>query len=131
MHYTSTTRNIEVVVTPKYVESQINKNGNFYIWSYHIHIFNKSGETLQLVNRYWKIIDETGGTQEVSGAGVIGEQPILTPNSEFKYSSGVNLRHPSGIMSGHYEMQDENNQIINVKVPAFSLDIPNNKSVIN
>jgi ApaG protein len=113
------------------MESQISNNSDLYIWSYHVQIRNNGNEAIQLINRYWKIIDEMGGTQEVRGAGVIGEQPILAPNSEFKYSSGVNLRYPSGIMSGFYEMKNTEEKIINIKIPAFSLDIPNGKFVVN
>ena len=131
MQYKSKTSGIEVLVSPEYVDSQINKNGSFFIWAYHIEIENKSSETLQLVNRYWKIIDENGTIQEINGLGAVGEQPILAPNDNFKYSSGVHLRHPSGIMSGHYGMKRPNGEIINVEIPAFSLDVPGIQSIIN
>ena len=131
MQYKSKTSGIEVLVSPEYVDSQINKNGSFFVWAYHVEIENKSSETLQLVNRYWKIIDENGVIQEISGLGAVGEQPILAPNDHFKYSSGVHLRHPSGIMSGHYGMKRPNGEIINVEIPAFSLDVPGIQSIIN
>ncbi len=131
MQYKSKTSGIEVLVSPEYVDSQINKNGSFFIWAYHVEIENKSSETLQLVNRYWKIIDENGTIQEINGLGAVGEQPILAPNDNFKYSSGVHLRHPSGIMSGHYGMKRPNGEIINVEIPAFSLDVPGIQSIIN
>ena len=131
MQYKSKTSGIEVLVSPEYVDSQINKNGSFFVWAYHVEIENKSSETLQLVNRYWKIIDENGVIQEISGLGAVGEQPILAPNDNFKYSSGVHLRHPSGIMSGHYGMKRPNGEIINVEIPAFSLDVPGIQSIIN
>ena len=131
MHYKSTTKEIEVIVTPEFIDSQISSNGNVYIWAYHVQIRNNSNETVQLVNRYWKIIDEIGGTQEVRGMGVVGEQPVLPPNSEFKYSSGVHLRYPSGIMSGHYEMKNEKEEVVDIAIPAFSLDTPGGNSVVN
>ena len=131
MRYKSNTSGIEVLVSPEYVDSKINRNGSFFVWAYHVEIENKSSETLQLVNRYWKIIDEDGAIQEISGLGAVGEQPILAPNDNFKYSSGVHLRHPSGIMSGYYGMKRPNGEIINVEIPAFSLDVPSIKSVIN
>ena len=131
MQYKLNTAGVEVLVNPEYVDSQINKDGNFFVWAYHIEIENKSSETLQLINRYWKITDEIGVVQEINGIGAVGEQPILAPNDNFKYSSGVHLRYPSGIMSGHYGMKRPNGEIINVKIPAFSLDVPSIKPVIN
>lgn len=131
MEYKSSTGGVEVTVVPEYVEGQINRNGNFFMWAYHVEIENKSGEALQLVSRYWKIIDEAGMIQEVSGLGAVGEQPILAPNANFKYTSGVHLRYPSGVMSGHYGMKKANGEVINVEIPAFSLDVPSIKSVVN
>ena len=129
--YKSNTSGIEVRVKPEYVISRSSFLEDMFIWAYHIKIKNRSDTTFQLVSRYWKIIDEKGGIQEISGEGVIGEQPILTPGSNFYYSSGVNLSYPSGIMYGHYIMKKESNQIINVKIPTFSLDIPNAKITVN
>lgn len=129
--YKSNTSGIEVTVKPEYIDSQSNNGGSFFVWSYHVVINNQSTETVQLVNRYWKIIDENGLMQEVSGLGAVGEQPVLAPNANFSYSSGVHLRCPSGIMSGYYGMKKSNGEIVNVKIPAFSLDVPNLKTVIN
>ncbi len=94
-------------------------------------IDNRSGETAKLVNRYWKIIDEKGVIQEVSGEGVVGEQPIILANNSYQYESGVHLRHPSGIMTGHYQMQKDSGELFNVKIPTFSLDVPSIKPVIH
>ena len=131
MEYKSKTSGIEVVVRPEFIDSQMNSSGIFFIWSYHVVIENNSKETLQLVNRYWKIIDENGGVQEISGLGAVGEQPILAPNDNFKYSSGVHLRFPSGIMSGYYGMKKANGEIVNVQIPTFSLDVPSLKPTVN
>lgn len=130
VQYKSNTDGIEVVVEPEYIDSQTTNNSNF-VWAYHIVIENKSDDTIQLINRYWRIIDENGLTQEIRGVGAVGEQPILKPNDNFKYSSGVHLRCPSGVMSGHYGMKQSDGKIINVQIPTFSLDVPDIKSVIN
>jgi len=131
MQYKSKTGGIEILVSPEYVDSQMDKSGSFFMWAYHVEIENKGSETLQLVNRYWKIIDEMGGVQEIMGLGAVGEQPIIAPNDNFRYSSGVHLRHPSGIMSGHYGMKRSNGEIINITIPTFSLDVPGIKAVLN
>jgi ApaG protein len=131
MEYKSKTNGIEVVVRPEYLDSQVNSSGSFFIWSYHVMIENNSEETMQLVNRYWKIIDEKGEVQEISGLGAVGEQPVLAPHDHFKYTSGVHLRHPSGIMSGYYGMKRSNGEIVNVQIPAFSLDVPTIQNIIN
>ncbi len=129
--YVLNTQNIEIKVRPEYVDSQYSLANNLYIWAYHVRIENKSDKIVQLVSRYWKIIDEKGNIQEVKGEGVIGERPILAPKAIFQYSSGVHLKYPSGIMYGHYEMEIEGGERFNVKIPAFSLDVPTMKGTLN
>ena len=129
--YNATTNDIEITVWPEFVDSQISALGNLFIWSYHVRIDNRSAENVKLINRHWRIIDEQGATQEVDGAGVVGEQPQIIAGSAFQYSSGVHLRHPSGIMSGHYQLQKDNGDVFDAKIPAFSLDVPNLKNIVN
>lgn len=129
--YVSITNGIQITVRPEFIDSQFSAIGNLFVWIYHVRIDNRSLETIKLINRYWKIIDEKGIIQEVNGEGVVGDQPVILSNNSFQYESGVHLRHPSGIMTGHYQMQKDNGELFNVKIPTFSLDIPNTKSVIN
>ena len=129
--YVSSTNDIHITVWPEYLDSKSSVIGDLFIWAYHIRIDNKSLENIKLVNRYWRITDEKGIVQEVNGEGVVGEQPTIAPNASYQYSSGVHLRYPSGIMTGKYQMQKDNKEIFDVKIPTFSLDTPSVKSVIN
>lgn len=129
--YRATTHKICISVWPEFIDHKINSAENLYLWAYHVIIENKSPTAITLLNRHWKIMDEKGTTQEVSGEGVIGQKPTINPGSSFQYSSGTHLNYPSGIMSGKYEMQKDNGEIIEVEVPSFSLDIPNIQSVLN
>ena len=125
------TQDIEVTVWPEFIDGQSNNIGNIFIWAYQVRIDNKSNKKIKILNRYWKIVDEKGIVQEVSGEGVVGQQPEIMPNSYFKYTSGVHLLNPSGIMSGHYQVQVENGEIFDAKIPAFSLDTPFVNRIVN
>ena len=129
--YKFITDDVEVAVRPEYIDSQARLAGDVYFWAYHVKIENRSNDTIQLISRYWKIIDGKGGLQEVNGEGAIGEKPILIPNADFSYTSGVHLRYHSGIMSGYYIMKKSNGELFKVKIPAFSLDVPNLKDTVN
>ncbi len=129
--YSAITNDIEITVWPEFIDSQVSSLGNIFIWSYHVRIDNRSTECVKLLNRHWRIIDEQGTMQEIDGPGVVGEQPQITTGNSFQYSSGVHLRHPSGIMSGHYQLEKSNGELFDAKIPAFSLDVPAIKSVIN
>ena len=129
--YRATTNGTEITVLPEFVSRQNSAIGDLFIWAYHVRIEHQNSENIQLLNRHWKIIDEDGVKREVEGEGVIGQQPKITPNNSFQYSSGVHLARPSGIMKGHYEMQRENGEKFQVEIPTFSLDSPALQKSIN
>jgi ApaG protein len=129
--YAATTHGIRVEVEPFYLEDQSSPEEGHYVWAYHIRIENQGRETVQLLTRYWRITDSQGRIQEVRGAGVVGEQPVLSPGESFEYTSGTPLPTPSGIMVGRYQMTTEDGEHFEVDVPAFSLDSPHEESKIN
>ena len=86
---------------------------------------------LALVLFLWRITDALGRVIEVRGAGVVGEQPRLSPGESFKDTSGTPLDTPSGIMVGTYQMVTEGGEVFDVKIPAFSLDAPGMRGAVN
>jgi ApaG protein len=129
--YEKTTNAIKVTAQVFYLDDQSTPEDEHYVWAYKIHIKNDRKETVKLVNRHWCITDRYGRLQEVKGAGVVGEQPVLEPGESFEYTSGTPLSTPSGIMVGTYEMESEQGQRFDVGIPAFSLDSPYDISTIN
>jgi ApaG protein len=129
--YSATTRSIKVVVKPFYLEDQSSPPEDHYVWAYHVRIENQGPETVQLRRRHWRITDALGRMQEVKGAGVVGEQPILKPGEAFEYTSGTPLPTPSGIMVGSYEMETKAGESFAVAIPAFSLDSPHQAVRLN
>ena len=129
--YSKITRAITVTVKPFYLEEQSSPSDSHYVWAYHVRIENHGAETVQLRNRYWRITDSLGRVQEVRGAGVVGEQPVLKPGESFEYTSGTPLPTPSGIMVGSYRMESESGETFDVAIPAFSLDSPHDRHAIN
>jgi ApaG protein len=129
--YSAVTRSIRVSVKPFYLEDQSQPADDHYVWAYHVRIENQGGETVQLRRRHWKITDALGRMQEVKGAGVVGEQPILKPGETFEYTSGTPLPTPSGLMVGSYEMETPGGECFAVAIPAFSLDSPHQAIRLN
>lgn len=129
--YRALTRDIEVVVEPFYLEEQSDPEDDRYVWGYRIVISNNSGVAVRLVNRYWNITDQNGQVDEVTGPGVVGEQPRLSPGDTYEYSSGCPLDTPSGLMFGHYQMETDEGEMFDVDIPAFSLDSPGLLRVLN
>jgi ApaG protein len=120
--YRAVTRNIEVTVAPRFLSERSSPDNGYFFWAYSIEITNQGQETVQLKTRHWRITDANGKLQEVKGAGVVGEQPVLKPGESFEYTSGVPLPTPSGFMVGTYGMVTEAGETFDIDIPAFSLD---------
>ena len=129
--YRETTQDITVTVKPYYLAEQSSPDEAHFVWAYHVRIENNGRRTVQLRNRYWRITDSLGRIQEVRGAGVVGEQPILQPGEAFEYTSGTPLKTPSGIMVGTYQMENSGGERFDIAIPAFSLDSPHQAIRLN
>ena len=129
--YRAVTLKIEVMVTPRFVADRSSPENNYFFWAYTVSITNKGGETVQLKTRHWRITDAHGRRQEVRGAGVVGEEPVLKAGETFEYTSGVPLQTPSGFMVGTYGMVTAGGEHFEIEIPAFSLDSGNGKRTIN
>jgi ApaG protein len=129
--FSAVTQQIKVTVRPEFAPDRSEPSDNRYFWTYTIEIANLGASTVQLTHRHWRITDGEGRLEEVKGPGVVGEQPTLKPGQAFRYTSGCPLKTPSGIMAGSYRMVDEEGQAFAVEIPAFSLDSPYGRRVLN
>src|SRR5215472_6786948 len=128
--YEAITRNIVVKVTPRFLPERSSQEKSYYFWAYTIEITNRGKETVQLKTRHWRITDSFGRLQEVRGAGVVGEEPVLQPGASFEYTSGVPLQTPSGFMAGTYGMVTDEGDPFEIDIPTFSLDSPDGRRTI-
>jgi ApaG protein len=129
--YEAVTRGIRVRVVPQFLEEESSTEDSRYVWAYTIDIANEGSETVQLRSRHWRITDANGRLEEVRGPGVVGQTPVLEPGASFRYTSGCPLTTPSGIMVGSYKMTTESGELIDVAIPAFSLDSPHAARSLN
>ena len=129
--YRAVTRKIEVTVTPRFLPDRSSPDKSYFFWAYTIGITNSGEETVQLRTRHWRITDASGKLQEVKGAGVVGEEPVLEAGQSFEYTSGVPLQTPSGFMTGTYGMETDAGEQFDIEIPTFSLDSAYTARTIN
>jgi len=115
---------MQISAHPTYLSGQSSERAQRFLWSYEMIILNENDEIIQLLNRYWRITDMTGHTEEVRGPGVVGLQPIIKPGKKFVYSSLCQLNTPKGTMEGHYEFQTLNEVAFIVQIPKLILTAP-------
>jgi len=127
--YRAVTRNIEVTVSPRFLAERSDPEKGHFFWAYTIGITNLGRSTVQLMSRHWQITDAQGRMQEVRGAGVVGEQPVLGPGESFEYTSGVPLPTSSGFMTGSYGMVTGEGERFDIDIPAFSLDAVQGRTI--
>lgn len=116
------TKGIKISVRTKFNGTSYRNNRLYYVFAYFITIKNSSPETVQLTDRFWKIFDSLNKTEIVEGEGVVGQSPILKPNSQYSYSSGCFLESNVGAMKGYYKMINTNTlEEFKVYIPTFQL----------
>jgi len=115
---------IEVKVMPEYLIHDSEPENNRFIFAYHVSIINRGSVGAQLLNRHWIITDGNGKVEEVTGEGVVGEQPWLEPGEEHIYDSFCVLATPVGMMQGSYGMIAADGKLFEAEIPAFTLAAP-------
>ena len=115
---------IRIEVATNYVVDQSEPDVGRYVVAYTITIENLSDVAARLLSRHWVITDANGKVQEVSGDGVVGEQPHLNPGESFRYSSGAVLETPVGAMQGSYRMEADNGTNFEAPIAPFTLAVP-------
>jgi ApaG protein len=118
------TNNVRVEVESQYDPGQSQPFHSHWFFHYTVRITNESDDTVQLLSRHWVITDSGGHTEEVKGAGVVGEQPVLASGESFQYTSSCPLRTSSGVMRGTYQMVTEDGAQFDVEIAPFALHEP-------
>ncbi|PWH86491.1 Co2+/Mg2+ efflux protein ApaG [Brumimicrobium oceani] len=121
------TKGIKITVNTLFRSDLTKLEKHLYFYNYSIKIENLSNNRVQLISRYWRIIDSLAPTRIIEGKGVIGEQPTLEPGETHLYTSGCDLSSGLGYMEGYYNFNTINDQgeITNsfkVNVPRFTLE---------
>ncbi len=130
--FSAVTRGIRVSVRSVFLEDQSQPDERHYLWAYRVRIENHGTDTVRLLGRSWLITDATGHVEKVQGEGVVGEQPELSPDEAFEYTSGTPLATPTGFMSGHYHMvATGSGELFDVAIPTFSLDSPHQAGIVH
>lgn len=116
---------IAIRVLTQYEPTLSNVKHHDFFFSYRIFIKNENSFPVQVMYRYWDILDFVSGNRKVEGVGVVGEQPIIIPQGEHSYSSFCFLKYPFGRMKGQYLVKNlQSAKDYKVDIPPFSLCVP-------
>jgi ApaG protein len=118
------TRGILVDVESTFVPERSEPLRRHWFFAYRIRITNHGDDVVQLVSRHWIIADAHGDVEEITGPGVVGEQPTLAPGEAFEYTSFCPLPTPFGTMRGTYRMVTPEGEGFDVEIAPFELSQP-------
>jgi ApaG protein len=120
----TTTNGIRIQVKTQFLPDRSSPGDDQYVFAYHIKISNLGREIAQLISRHWIITTADGETEEVQGAGVVGEQPVLSPGEQFEYTSFCPLKTNVGTMHGSYTMVTPSGEVFQARIAPFTLAVP-------
>lgn len=116
--------NIDVSVVTRYLAEQSQPEQNRFAFAYTVTVSNKGELPAKLLSRHWVITDGDGRVQEVRGAGVIGQQPLIEAGASHTYSSGTVMTTRVGIMQGSYQMLADDGKRFDAVIAPFRLAVP-------
>ncbi len=119
--FAATTEDIRVTVRPVYLDDQSDLIAGKAVFAYFVRIENGGSEEVQLLRRHWYITHADGRMQEIEGAGVVGQQPVIGPGESYDYNSFAMLRSLEGTMEGTYLMQRASGARFKISIPLFYL----------
>ena len=115
---------VDVEVATRYLPEQSQPEQNRYAFAYTVTIANNGQQPAKLLSRHWLITDGDGRVQEVRGAGVVGQQPLIAPGESHTYSSGTVMATRVGAMQGSYQMLAEDGTRFDAPIAPFRLAVP-------
>lgn len=116
--------NIDVSVVTRYLPEQSQPEQNRFAFAYTVTVSNKGELPAKLLSRHWVITDGDGRVQEVRGAGVVGQQPLIEAGASHTYSSGTVMATRVGIMQGSYQMLAGDGKRFDAVIAPFRLAVP-------
>jgi ApaG protein len=115
---------LDIRVQTRFLDDQSQPADNRYVFAYTITIQNTGNVPARLISRFWRITDANGKVEEVSGEGVVGEQPWMRPGDSFEYTSGAVLETAVGTMCGSYQLLADDGTRFEAPIPQFTLSVP-------
>lgn len=122
---TAVTQDIRISVSSRYDPVRSDPRAGRFLFAYRIAITNLGNDPVRLLRRHWHIVDSLAPANEVEGAGVVGETPVIDAGATFTYASACELHSGLGRMRGTYLMlRVRDGHRFTVHVPEFLLVHP-------
>jgi ApaG protein len=112
---------MRVTVRPSYLYTQSDPAAQHHVFAYAVRIENVGSQAARLLSRRWLIHDDIGEDIEVTGDGVVGEQPTLLPGNVHEYKSFCVLKSGEGFMEGQYYFLRADGAMFAAEIPRFTL----------
>ena len=115
---------IDVSVVTRFLAEQSQPEQNRFAFAYTVTVKNNGQVAAKLLSRHWVITDGDGHVEEVRGAGVIGQQPLIDSGASHTYSSGTVMATKVGNMHGSYQMLADDGKRFDATIAPFRLAVP-------
>ena len=90
---------------------------------YFISIVNRSPQEVRIVGRKWVIHQSNDQWIVVEGHGVVNQQPLIRPGSDFTYNSYHVIGENSTAQGAFFGTLEDGRRVM-VRIPEFELRIP-------
>ena len=129
--YEAVTHRVKVTVEPAFDPERSDPDRPRYFWRYAIEIANLGDKPVTLIERHWRITDADGRQQEVQRTGRHRRAADDRAGKVVPLHVGLPADHAERADGRRISMVDPEGRRFKVSIPAFSLDSPDGKRVLN
>lgn len=115
---------VEIDVSTCYLAKDSEPNDNYYLFNYHITIYNRGDKDITILSRHWTVTDGNGHKKEIKGTGINGKQPFIGMGHSFDYNGSSNLPTPVGSIQATYLVELDTGDQLEVFTKPLSLAVP-------
>lgn len=115
---------VDIDVSTSYIMQESEPSDNYYLFHYHITIYNRGDRDITILSRRWIITDGNGHKKEVKSSGINGQKPTIKTGGSFDYKGNSNLPTPVGSLQAIYLVELDSGDQLEVFLEPKGLAVP-------
>jgi ApaG protein len=113
-----------IAVLPRFIDDESSPRAGRYLWAYEVRIEKRLDIAVRLRGREWTVTDADNNIEALGGAGLVGEKPLLPPNTGHRYTSWLSLKTAIGRLEGAIWAETADGVRFAIPIAPISLKAP-------
>lgn len=94
-----------------------------YPFAYSIRLENSSSVHFYIIGRKWVVVGDSGRKTILEGEGIVGQKPVIPPDSHFRYNSYLTLAESSTVSCCFFAHTEDGSHVC-ARLPELRITLP-------